>query len=258
MMAIATQTTRQQPVTGKPVPAAISNSQIEQMFNHFAESIKNQPDNEYRAQAYRKAARTIGQHTQAVSDIFAEQGTIGLMTLPGIGQCISSVLAEILETGHWRQFDQFKSGVKKPNDSNAVSDSGVEPPAPLLLRVDQIYRDKAAAGVLELIAPAEFNPSGRHWLPVLKTELDGWMFTVMFSNSLQAHQHGRVRDWVVIHFSQDSIHHGRRTVVTALRGTATGQRVVRGREKETHPKASQTAATGSSKPADWQQMSLNV
>jgi putative hydrolase len=82
------------------------------------------------------------------------------------------------------------------------------------------------------IAPRRFNPTGEAWLPILHTERGDWRFTALFSNSALAHELGRVRDWVVIYFHQDSGPEGQRTVVTETRGPLAGRRVVRGRESE--------------------------
>jgi len=106
-----------------------------------------------------------------------------------------------------------------------------EPPVDLLLTIDKQYRKKAQADELPTIAPKRFNPSGEAWLPILHTSRRGWHFTALYSNTARAHQLDRVKDWVVIYFYDDQHHEGQHTVVTEMRGTATGQRIVRGREK---------------------------
>jgi DNA polymerase (family X) len=108
----------------------------------------------------------------------------------------------------------------------------VEPPVGLLLDVDREYRAKAEQDVLPKIAPRRFNPSGEAWLPILHTERADWRFTALFSNTPRAHDLGRARDWVVVHFHQDSGPEGQRTLVTETRGSLAGRRVVRGREAE--------------------------
>ncbi len=107
-----------------------------------------------------------------------------------------------------------------------------EPSVDLLLKIDEQYRKKAQADELPTIAPKRFNPSGEAWLPILHTTRQGWHFTALYSNTARAHQLDRVKDWVVISFYDDLHHEGQHTVVTETRGVATGQRVVRGREKE--------------------------
>jgi len=107
-----------------------------------------------------------------------------------------------------------------------------EPPVGLLLKIDELYRKKAEAGELPTIAPKRFNPSGEAWLSIMHTTRQGWHFTALYSNTARAHQLDRVKDWVVIFFYDDQHHEGQHTVVTETRGTAIGQRVVRGREQE--------------------------
>jgi putative hydrolase len=106
------------------------------------------------------------------------------------------------------------------------------PGVDIVLDVDAKYRDKAAAGRLETIAPRRFNPEGKAWLPILHTERGDWHFTALFSNTARAHELGRTRDWVVIYFYDGDHREGQHTVVTETRGPLIGRRVVRGREAE--------------------------
>jgi hypothetical protein len=114
------------------------------------------------------------------------------------------------------------------------------PPVELLLEVDRMYRDRAAAGTLRTIAPKRFNPSGEAWLPVMHARHDPWHFTALFSNTRLAHELGRTRDWVVVYFHRDDGPEASCTIVTETRGPHAGRRVVRGREDETPEPASDT------------------
>jgi DNA polymerase (family X) len=109
---------------------------------------------------------------------------------------------------------------------------GPVPPVRMLLAIDRLYRDKAAAGTLPLIAPTRFNPEHEAWLPVLHTEQDGFQFTALYSNTAQAHQMKRTHDWVRIFHYDSENSEGQHTVVTETHGPLTGRRVVRGREAE--------------------------
>ncbi|MFP2912760.1 DNA-binding protein, partial [Pyxidicoccus sp. 3LFB2] len=108
---------------------------------------------------------------------------------------------------------------------------GAQPELGLLLRMDEEYRRRAAAGELRTIAPRRFNPSGEAWLPVLRRKVEGWNIRALFSNTALAHQQGTTRDWVVLYFDKDE-EEGQCTVVTAHGGPLDGKRVVRGREVE--------------------------
>jgi hypothetical protein len=105
------------------------------------------------------------------------------------------------------------------------------PPVEDLLQVDEIYRDRAAHGLLTQIAPRRFNPGDEAWLPVLKTRLNGFRYRVLYSNTAVAHRAGKTHDWVVIYFERGAAR-GQCTVVTEGGGAMAGLRVVRGREAE--------------------------
>lgn len=142
-----------------------------------------------------------------------------LETVPGVGPrraaSIRSSLQSMLARGRRRGADAA---------------TGKAPDVALVLDVDSEYRAQAEVGTLPTIAPRRFNPSGESWLPVLHTTRDDWHFTVLYSNSAQAHQLSRTRDWVVIYFYDDQHAEGQHTVVTETHGPLAGRRVVRGRE----------------------------
>ena len=143
-----------------------------------------------------------------------------LERLPGFGprrlQMVRSVLAERLGRPRLRQ-------LRPPS---------AQPGVATLLDVDSEYRRRAGTGELPTIAPRRFNPAGESWLPILHTSRGRWQFTVLYSNTRQAHELGRVRDWVVIYYQTDELAEGQCTVVTERRGDLAGRRVVRGREAE--------------------------
>lgn len=105
---------------------------------------------------------------------------------------------------------------------------GEFPPLELILKIDRMYRERAAQGKLTLIAPRRFNADGEAWLPVMHANHDGWHFTALYSNSRLAHQLGKTRNWVVVYAHLDGKPETRCTVVTEMRGPRKGQRVVRG------------------------------
>jgi putative hydrolase len=110
--------------------------------------------------------------------------------------------------------------------------AGDVPSVELILRVDNEYRQKAAADKLPRITPQRFNPDNKAWLPILHATHDHWHFTALYSNTARAHQLGRTADWVVIYFYDDHHLEGQHTVVTETHGSLQGCRVVRGRETE--------------------------
>lgn len=108
---------------------------------------------------------------------------------------------------------------------------GAAPTVSELLDVDREYREKAARGQLQRIAPRRFNPAGEAWLPVLHTRRGRRRYTALFSNTARAHRAGKTNDWVVL-YSDNGRGEDRHTVLTASYGPLHGQRVVAGRESE--------------------------
>jgi putative hydrolase len=146
-----------------------------------------------------------------------------LESVPGVGPRRAAAIRASLQTMLSRS---------RPHRAAPRSDQADGPDVAMLLAVDDEYRRKADAGSLPTIAPRRFNPEGESWLPVLHTERDGWHFTALYSNTAQAHQLGRTRDWVVLYYYDDQHAEGQHTVVTETHGPLAGRRVVRGREAE--------------------------
>jgi DNA polymerase (family X) len=105
------------------------------------------------------------------------------------------------------------------------------PPVDLILKIDAMYRRRAAEGSLRRIAPRRFNPDRVAWLPILAHQEGGWKFRALYSNSALAHALGKTRDWVIIFFERSGEGH-QCTVVTETHGPRDGRRVIRGRESE--------------------------
>ncbi|MDM7931466.1 helix-hairpin-helix domain-containing protein [Tabrizicola sp.] len=177
------------------------------------------------------------------------------MTIPGIGPALARRLAddEDLETledleialqpggrpipgfGRRRRqliLSQVNERLGRIRTARHGAGSVTPPPVNLLLDADRLYRDRAAAGQLRLIAPKRFNPEGAAWLPVMHARRDDWHLTLMWSNTARAHELGKTHDWLVVYFRKDGQPEGRCTIVTETRGPLAGKRVVRGREAE--------------------------
>ncbi|HSO06618.1 MAG TPA: helix-hairpin-helix domain-containing protein [Pelomicrobium sp.] len=169
----------------------------------------------------RRIHDTLDVDTLEALEIAAHDGR--LETVPGIGPRRAAMLRASLSA----MLDRVRRRPLAPRERLG------EPPVGLLLAVDREYRVGAEAGALPTIAPKRFNPGGEAWLPILHAEREGWHFTALYSNTARAHELDRVRDWVVIYFYDGGEHvEGQRTVVTETHGALTGQRVVRGRERE--------------------------
>lgn len=176
-------------------------------------------------------------------------------TLPGVGPVLARRLVDELDVETLEELEtELRLGEKQVEGlgtrrRQAILDSldnrlarirrttGIdtalqEPEVSLLLDIDALFRKRAAAGELRLIAPRRFNPTGEAWLPVMHSRKGPWHLTALFSNTARAHELHRTRDWVVIYFHLTDGPEGRRTVVTERQGDLAGRRVVRGREEE--------------------------
>jgi hypothetical protein len=167
-------------------------------------------------------AQTLQELEEAAHDgRLAEVEGFGPKRVQGVQASLSGMLSR---SARIRQRERTEAAA-----SNGKPDE--RPSVDLLLKVDEEYRRRAAAGKLETIAPKRFNPHGDAWLPILHAKHDGWSFTALYSNTAQAHKLGRTKDWVVIYYERGG-NERQYTVVTETRGALEGKRVVRGREAE--------------------------
>jgi DNA polymerase (family X) len=125
---------------------------------------------------------------------------------------------------------RHRAGQREGQLHFGFAEPAARPPVGLLLELDETYRRLAAGGRLPCIAP-RLDVEGQASLPVWQAERDGWSFTVRRSTTARARALGRGQDWVVIHYEQDA-REAQCTVVTEHQGELTGQRVIRGRERE--------------------------
>lgn len=216
----------------------VDNPPVAALLREMARLLQAQgEESPFRVAAYQRAADTVAQWARSVREIARDEGLAGLDALPTVGPGIASAIDEIVRTGHWGRLERLRGAAGPPVAWRAVPAMGEQaaggaPAVELILQVDALYRARASAGQLPTIAPRQFNPEGKAWLPVLHTRLGGWHFTALYSNTARAHELDRVKDWVVV-YAEGQDHHERQfTVVTAQRGTLVGQRVVRGREVE--------------------------
>ncbi|HDR9582326.1 TPA: DNA-binding protein [Burkholderia stabilis] len=110
---------------------------------------------------------------------------------------------------------------------------GTEPPVELLLYIDRLYRNKAAAGVLPTLVTRRLNADISEPPPVMHMTKGGWHFTALCLHAAaRAPESGRTTDWVSLYFYDAVQCEHQRTVVTETFGSLAGKRIVRGREME--------------------------
>jgi len=211
----------------------ITNKEIAALLERIADLLDAKKENPFRVRSYRNAAQSIAEFKPVISKLIESKGPDGLAGIKGIGEKIAGLIVEYVQTGKSELLETLKKEV--PAGTVKTVKHTFEKPldiaVDLVLEIDEVYRKKAAAGKLKMIAPKKLNPEGKAWLPILVEEHSGYKFTVMFSNTATAHELGKTADWVVVYYEKGK-GENQCTVVTESRGALKGKRVIRGREKE--------------------------
>ena len=84
------------------------NERVAAIFRECAEILHNQAANPYRVNAYVRAANVLDALQDDVREILDDEGTDGLVKLPGIGQGLAAAIEEIARTGRLSQLDRLR------------------------------------------------------------------------------------------------------------------------------------------------------
>ncbi|MFI6157105.1 DNA polymerase/3'-5' exonuclease PolX [Kitasatospora sp. NPDC051170] len=118
------------------------NDQVRELLQEYADLINITGGDAFRARAYEKAARAVGEHTADIEGLDAK----ALQKIPGVGKSTAEKVAEYLATGHIPALDKLRaeipSGVR---EMTAVP--GVGPKRALAL-----HRDLGLSSVDDLAA----------------------------------------------------------------------------------------------------------
>ena len=85
------------------------NKVLAQIFEKIGDALEFMGDNPFKISAYRKAARVLNDLVEDVEEVYKEKGLQGLMTIPGIGERIAKKIAEYLETGKMKKYEEVMS-----------------------------------------------------------------------------------------------------------------------------------------------------
>lgn len=66
---------------------------------------------EFKPRAYERAAHGVESFGENVQDVFAERGLKAIDAIPGVGTGIAEHLEELFQTGHFKEYEQFKKRV---------------------------------------------------------------------------------------------------------------------------------------------------
>jgi hypothetical protein len=210
---------------------APSNAQIASALDRIADYLAAKQENPFRIKSYRTAASSIRNSRARLGRLVNESGVEGLRGVSGVGEKLAGLIEEYVKSGKLELFETLQKEVRKEDVAKSSAPKAPMLSVDLILAIDAEYREKARARTLKRIAPKNFNPERKAWLPLFVTERKGCRFTVMFSNTETAHKLGKTNDWVVVYYEMGK---GKEqcTVVTEQRGSLKGKRVVRGREAE--------------------------
>jgi DNA polymerase (family 10) len=84
----------------------VQNAEIAAMFDQAAELLEIAGESQFRARAYRRAARVIDGLPQSVCSVLDSGGN--LSELPGIGKDLAGKICDIVETGHFELLDKLR------------------------------------------------------------------------------------------------------------------------------------------------------
>jgi DNA polymerase (family X) len=77
----------------------------------LTEMMEEDPNVQFRARAYYRAADTIASLQENVTDIYVRYGVDGLLEIPSVGKAIASKIEEYLKRGKIKQLEELKSKV---------------------------------------------------------------------------------------------------------------------------------------------------
>jgi|YelNatPaOPRAMG01_1025707.scaffolds.fasta_scaffold12835_4 DNA polymerase (family 10) len=87
------------------------NKTLAEMFSKMANALEFLGENPFKIGAYRKAAKVLEDYPEDIEEVFKRGGTEALMRIPGIGERIAKKVAEYLQTGKMRKYEEVLSQV---------------------------------------------------------------------------------------------------------------------------------------------------
>lgn len=219
------------------------NQSIASRLEEVSKILAEQGANRFRVQAYQRAASAVRELSYPVSEIF-DIGKISAWKLyEDLGIESLDQLEAAASDGRLEKFagigpkrlagirDTLAQRLGRIRQRLTTSVQHNDATVAELLDVDRQYREQAASGALQYIAPRRFNPLRKAWLPILHTVRGPRHYTAVFSNTARAHEFNKTHDWVVLFYDGSSGEH-QCTVITSGFGHLQGKRIVRGREQE--------------------------
>jgi DNA polymerase (family 10) len=79
------------------------------MFAQMADALASQNENPFKIVAYRKAAKVLADYPIDVEEAYRTGGIKALTAIPGIGAALSKKIAEFIDTGHMKKYEEVMS-----------------------------------------------------------------------------------------------------------------------------------------------------
>ncbi|NPA79574.1 MAG: DNA polymerase/3'-5' exonuclease PolX [Thermotogae bacterium] len=89
------------------------NEEVAEILDRLADALEFLGEIPFKVRAYRRAARAIEGLPEDIEEIYRRRGLEGLMDIPGVGERIAKKIAEYLETGRMRKYEEVMEQVPK-------------------------------------------------------------------------------------------------------------------------------------------------
>ena len=83
-----------------------TNQIISNVFAQMAEALATQSESPFKIAAYRKAAKVLADYPVDVKEAYQKGGIKALKEIPGIGTALSQKIAEFIETGRMKKYEE--------------------------------------------------------------------------------------------------------------------------------------------------------
>lgn len=107
-----------------------------EIFSQMADALEFLGENPFKISAYRKASRVLEDYPTDVEQVYRGSGITALTSIPGIGAAMSKKIAEFLETGRMRKYEEVIS--QAPQDLLKLMDVQGIGPKTLKLAFDRL------------------------------------------------------------------------------------------------------------------------
>jgi putative hydrolase len=132
----------------------MTNDEIAERLNAYADILEQQQANPFRITAYRRAARYVAGLAQPLSQIYATGGIEALVALPSIGRGIATSIAELVQTGRWTRMERLRGSLEPEQLFQTIP--GIGP------KLAQLIHDKLDIDTLEQLELAAHDGRLEH------------------------------------------------------------------------------------------------